>query len=109
MAKIQNVRSKNFKMEDIRAHFFMSIVGNHIEIMYNDDLDNGAGLGAAFCSAMQEDEKLYGILAAAILSVGKDKNNSSNWEKVKVAPKKKSISKTAKTVVKKPTKAAKRK
>lgn len=88
----QSVQSKNFKMENIRAHFFMSVRGNHVEIIYEDALKNGAGLGAAFCSAMQEDENLYGILAAAILSVGEDK---------KIVPKKKSISKTAKKPVKK--------
>ena len=100
MAKTQNVKSKDFKMADIRAHFFLGIIGNHVELVYHDDMKNGAGLGAALSSIMEEDEKLFSIFSAAFLTAMQSKESKSNWEKVKIKPKEKSISKTAKKVAK---------
>jgi hypothetical protein len=80
--------SKKLTVKDIRAHFFMSIVGNHIELIYHDDYDSCAGLGAALSSILEEDEKLFDIVSAAMLTVLEKKNNNPNWEKVKI-PKKK--------------------
>jgi hypothetical protein len=87
--------SKKLKMEDIRAHLFISVIGNHVDIVYHDDLDNGAGLGAALASAMEEDDKLFGIFSAALLTAIESKEKYS--------------SKTAKKPVKKATKSVKKK
>ena len=95
MAKTQNVKSKDFKMADIRAHLFINVRGNHVDIIYNDDLDNGAGLGAALVSIMEEDAKLFEIFSAAILTV--------------IESNKKDISKKSNKLPKTPTKAVKKK
>ena len=81
-------KSKSLKLEDIRAHLFIAVVGNHVEIIYHDEYENGAGLGAALSSIIEEDEKLFDIFSAAMLTVLEKKNNSPKWEKVKI-PKKK--------------------
>jgi hypothetical protein len=76
-------------VKDIRAHFFMSIIGNQVELVYHDDYENGAGLGAALSSIMEEDDKLFDIFSAALLTACETRDNNPNWEKVKIAPKKK--------------------
>jgi hypothetical protein len=101
--------SKRPKLKDIRAHLFMSVIGNHVDIVYHDDADNGAGLGAALSSLLEQDDKLMSIVSAALMTVLETRDKKSNWEKVKVSPKEKSISKTAKKTVKKPTKAVNKK
>lgn len=75
-------------VKDIRAHLFIGIIGNHVELVYHDDYENGAGLGAALSSIMEEDDKLFGIISAAMLTVMESRDNNPNWEKVKI-PKKK--------------------
>jgi hypothetical protein len=102
-------KSKNITVKDIRAHFFLGIIGNHVELVYHDDYENGAGLGAALVSILEKDDKLFGIVSAAMLTVMESKNDNPNWEKVKIKPKEKHISKTPKKAVKTPVKAAKRK
>jgi hypothetical protein len=94
-------KSKNITVKDIRAHLFLGITGNHVELVYHDDYENGAGLGAALTSIMEEDDKLFDIVSAAMLTVLEKKNNNPNWEKVKIPKKEKDISKTAKKPVKK--------
>jgi hypothetical protein len=101
--------SKKLTVKDIRAHLFMSIVGNHVDLIYHDDYDNGAGLGAALSSVMEEDDKLFDIISAALLTACETRDNNPNWEKVKILKKEKDISKTPKKAVKTPVKAAKRK
>jgi hypothetical protein len=96
-------------VKDIRAHFFMGIIGNHVELVYHDDLKNGAGLGAALSSIMEEDDKLFNIFSAAFLTAVENREKNSNWEKVKIKPKEKHNSKTAKKVAKKPTKSLNKK
>jgi len=88
-------KSKTQTVKDLRAHFFMSIRGTNVDIIYEDDITNGAGLGAAFASVMEQDENIFNIISAALLTVldTKDKYKS----------------KTAKKVVKTPVKAAKKK
>jgi hypothetical protein len=88
--------SKRPKLKDLRAHLFMSIRGNHVDMIYHDDLDNGAGLGAALVSLLEEDKKLFDIFSAAFLTAIESKER-------------KSISKTAKKPVKKPTKSVNKK
>ena len=82
-------QSKKITIKDIRAHLFISIIGNHVELVYHDDFDNGAGLGAALTSIMEEDEKLFDIFSAALLTTIESREKNSNWEKV-TFPKKKS-------------------
>jgi hypothetical protein len=88
-------KSKIPKVKDLNAHFFMSVLGNNVDIVYHDTTDNGAGLGAAFASALEEDEKLFNILSAAFITVLEEKEKYS--------------SKTAKKPVKKPVKAVNKK
>jgi hypothetical protein len=79
-------KSKTLKVKDISAHFFMNVNGNHIDVIYSDDMNNGAGLGAAFASAMEQDEELLKIISAALLTTleGKEKYNS---KKSNIVPK----------------------
>jgi hypothetical protein len=93
-------QSKKITVKDIRAHLFMSIIGNSVELVYHDDYENGAGLGAALSSVLEEDKKLFDIFSAAFLTALEAKEKNSNWEKVKFPKKEKSISKTPKKVAK---------
>jgi len=102
-------KSKVPAVKDLNGYFFMGIRGNHVELVYHDDTDKGLAIGAALSSVLEEDDKLFGIISAAMLTVLEKKNNNPNWEKVKIAPNKKDISKTPKKAVKTPVKAAKRK
>lgn len=81
-------KSKELKVKDIRAHFFMSIIGNQVDLVYHDDMENGAGIGAALASAMEEDENLFNIFSAALLTVCESRESKSNWERVKFPEKK---------------------
>jgi len=102
-------KSKKLNVKDIRAHLFMSIIGNQVDLVYHDDYDNGAGLGAALSSAMEEDDKLFDIVSAALLTACESKESKANWERVKFSEKEKDISKTAKKPVKTPTKSVNKK
>ena len=73
------------KVEDISAHFFMNVHGNNVNVIYSDDMNNGAGLGAAFASAMEQDKELLKIISAALLTALESKE--------KYVPKKKDNSK----------------
>ena len=102
-------KSKIPAIKDLNAHLFMSIKGRDVQMIYHDDTDNGLALGAALISLLEEDEKLFNIVSAAFVTVLENKEKNSNWEKVKIKPKEKNISKTPKKAVKTPVKAAKRK
>ena len=102
-------KSKIPKVKDLNAHFFMSVLGNNVDIVYHDTTDNGAGLAAAFASALEDDKQLFNVLSAAFITALETKEKNSNWEKVKFPKKEKSISKTPVKAVKTPVKAAKRK
>jgi len=73
--------SKKLTVKDIRAHLFINVRGNHVDLIYHDDYDNGAGLGAALSSLLEEDDKLFDIMSAALLTALESK--------AKTAPKKK--------------------
>jgi hypothetical protein len=75
------------KVEDMNAHFFMSIRGNHVDIIYHDD-SNGAGLGAGLASVMEEDKELLKIFSAALLTAleGKEKYSSKKSNKLPKTP-----------------------
>ena len=79
--------SKRPKLKDIRAHFFISVIGDHVDIVYHDDADNGAGLGAALSIAMEEDDKLMSIFSAALLTA-LDKKEKYSSKKSNIVPKK---------------------
>lgn len=81
-------KSKIPKVKDLNAHFFMSVLANNVDIVYHDTTDNGAGLGAAFASALEEDEKLFNILSAAFITVleAKEKYSSKKSNKVPKTP-----------------------
>ena len=80
--------SKVPKVKDLSGYFFMSVLGNNVDIVYHDTTDNGAGLGAAFASALEEDEKLFNILSAAFITVleAKEKDSSKKSNKVPKTP-----------------------
>jgi hypothetical protein len=88
-------KSKNLTVKDIRAHLFISIIGSNVELFYHDDYENGAGLGAAITSLLEEDDKLFDIFSAALITAIESKEKHS--------------SKTAKKPVKTPTKAVNKK
>jgi hypothetical protein len=81
-------KANSLKVKDIRAHLFIGVTGNHVELVYHDDIENGAGLGTALASLLEEDDKLFNIFSAAFLTACETRNNNPNWEKVKF-PKKK--------------------
>ena len=88
-------KSKVPAIKDLNGYFFMGIRGNHVELVYHDDTDNGLAIGAGLTSLMEEDTKLFDIFSAAFITV--------------IESKEKHISKTPKKTVKTPVKAAKRK
>jgi hypothetical protein len=81
-------KSKTLKVKDLSAHFFMNVNGNHIDVIYSDDMNNGAGLGAAFASAMEQDEELLKIISAAFITVleAKEKDSSKKSNKLPKTP-----------------------
>jgi hypothetical protein len=81
------------KLKDLKAHLFISVNKKDVTVIYHDDIDNGAVLGAAICTAMQKDAKLFDIMSAALLTF--------------LDEKKKYNSKKSNTVHKKPVKKAK--
>lgn len=93
-------KSKVPPVKDLNGYFFMGIRGNHVELVYHDDTDNGLAIGVAFSNVLEEDDKLFNIISTAMLTVLEKKDNSPKWEKVKI-PKKSNI------VHKRPTKKAK--
>jgi hypothetical protein len=70
----------------------IGIIGNHVELVYHDDYENGAGLGAALVSILEKDDKIFGIISAAMLTAieSKEKHISKTPKKaVKPQPSKK--------------------
>jgi len=61
-------KSKKLKAADIRAYLFMSIRGNKVDVIYEDEINNGAGIGLGLANAMDKDDKLFNIFSAALLS-----------------------------------------
>ena len=100
-------KSKVPPVKDLNGYFFMGIRGNHVELVYHDDTDNGLAIGVAFSNVLEEDDKLFNIISTAMLTVLEKKNNNPNWEKVKFPKKEKNISKKSNIVHKRPTKKAK--
>lgn len=98
-------KSKTPQVKDLNGYFFMGIRGTNVELVYHDDSDNGLAIGAAFSSVLEEDEKLFDIFSAAMLTALETK---ANKEKI-ASLKGKYNSKKSNIVPKKPTKAAKKK
>lgn len=74
------------QIEELRAHFFMSIYDGTIHTLYDDD-DDKTILAAAFASAMMEDKYLYDVISVAFLTLLDDKKKYSSKKSNKV-PKK---------------------
>ena len=91
-------KSKIPQVKDLNGYFFMGVKGTDVELVYHDDSDRGLALGAAFASVLEEDEKLFDIFSAAMLTALETK-----------AKKEKYSSKKSNIVPKKPTKAANKK
>ena len=81
-------KSKIPKVKDLNAHFFMNVLGNNVDIVYHDTTDNGAGLAAAFASALEDDKQLFNVLSAAFITVleAKEKDNSKKSNKLPKTP-----------------------
>lgn len=74
------------QIDELRAHFFMSIYDGTVHTLY-DDGDDKTILAAAFASAMMEDKYLYDVISAAFLTLLDDKEKYSSKKSNKV-PKK---------------------
>ena len=74
------------QIEELRAHFFMSIHDGTVHTIY-DDGDDKTILAAAFASAMLENKYLYDIISAAFLTLLEEKEKDSSKKSNKV-PKK---------------------
>lgn len=83
MAKSKNLPA----LKDLSGYFFMAIQGNHIEVTYHDNTDEGSAIGAALAVAIEDDPILFNIVSAALLTTleGKEKYNS---KKSNIVPKK---------------------
>jgi len=84
-------KSKVPAIKDLNGYLFMAINGSDVNIVYHDDTDNGLAIGAAFASVLEEDEKLFNIISAALLTTleAKEKYNSKKSNKVQKKPVKK--------------------
>jgi len=75
-------KSKIPAVKDLHAYLFMSIQGTDVELVYHDDSDRGLALGAAFANILEQDDKLFDILSAAMLTAieakGKYSSKKSN-------------------------------
>jgi hypothetical protein len=81
-------KSKIIPVENLNAYLFMSIQGKDVQVVYHDTIDNGLAIGAAFVSLLDEDEKLFDILSAAMLTAIENRNKKSNFKRVKFSEKK---------------------
>ena len=81
------------QINELRAHFFMSIYDGTVHTIY-DDGDDKTTLAAAFASAMLENKYLYDIISAAFLTLLEEKEkDSSKKSKKPVKTAKKSVNK----------------
>ena len=78
------------QIDELRAHFFMSIHDGTVHTIY-DDGDDKTILAAAFASAMMENKYLYDIISAAFLTLLEEKEKDGVKKPVKTA--KKSVNK----------------
>lgn len=90
-------KSKIPQVKDLNGYFFMGVKGTDVELVYHDDSDRGLALGAAFASVLEQDEALFDIFSAAMLTA-----LETRAKKEKYTSKKSNIvPKTAKKVAKK--------
>ena len=71
------------QIDELKAHFFMSVSNSHVHTLYDDD-DDKTILAAAFASAMIENQNLFDIISTAFLTIidDKEKYNSKKSNKV---------------------------
>ena len=74
------------QIDELRAHFFMSIYDGTVHTIY-DDGDDKTILAAAFASAMMENKYLYDIISAAFLTLLEEKEKDGVKKPVKTAKK----------------------
>lgn len=74
------------QIDELKAHFFMSVSNSHVHTLYDDD-DDKTILAAAFASAMLEDKYLYDVISAAFLTLLDEKEKDSSKKSNKL-PKK---------------------
>jgi len=74
------------QIDELRAHFFMSIYDGIVHTIY-DDGDDKTILAASFASAMMEDKYLYDVISAAFLTLLDEKKKDSVKKPVKKAKK----------------------
>ena len=80
-------KSKIPAVKDLHAYLFMSIQGTDVQLVYHDDSDRGLALGAAFASILEQDDKLFDIVSAALLTAIESKEKYSSKKSNKL-PKK---------------------
>lgn len=74
------------QIDELKAHFFMSVSNSHVHTLYDDD-DDKTILAASFASAMLEDKYLYDVISAAFLTLLDEKEKDSSKKSNKL-PKK---------------------
>jgi hypothetical protein len=77
-------KSKIPAVKDLHAYLFMSIQGTDVQLVYRDDSDRGLALGAAFANILEQDDKLFDIFSAAMLTAieAKEKYSSKKSNKL---------------------------
>jgi hypothetical protein len=77
-------KSKIPEVKDLHAYLFLNIKANDAQLVYHDDDDSGIALGAAFATLLEQDDKLFDILSAAMLTAieAKEKYSSKKSNKV---------------------------
>lgn len=82
-------KSKIPQVKDLNGYFFMGIRGTDVELVYHDDSDRGLAIGAAFSSVLEQDEALFDIFSAALLTAleTRAKKEKYNSKKSNIVPK----------------------
>ena len=80
--------NKNPKLKDLSGYFFMGIRGSGVESAYEDNTDNNSAIGAAFCSLLESDDKLFDLMSSALIIAIENRNEKDSSKKSNKVPKK---------------------
>jgi hypothetical protein len=80
--------NKNPKLKDLSGYFFMGIKGSGVESAYEDNTDNNSAIGAAFCSLLESDDKLFDLMSSALIIAIENRNEKDSSKKSNKVPKK---------------------
>ena len=80
--------NKNPKLKDLSGYFFMGIRGSGVESAYEDNTDNNSAIGAAFCSLLESDDKLFDLMSSALIIAIENRNEKDSSKTTKKVPKK---------------------